>query len=59
MSGLNYMKLDSTSSNICNTTQLVDATECHYTFKHFWGNPEHVFTNLAGMQFSEMGLRSV
>ena len=27
MSGLNYMKLGSTSSNICNSTQLDDATK--------------------------------
>ena len=38
MSGLNYKKLGSTLSNICNTTQL-DATECHYAFKIFWGGP--------------------
>ena len=37
MSGLNYMKLGSTLSNICSTTQLVDATKCHYAFKNFWG----------------------
>ena len=39
MSGLNYMKLGSTLSNICNTTQLDDATKCHYAFKNFWGEP--------------------
>ena len=36
MSGLNYKKLGSTLSNICNTTQLDDATKCHYAFKYFW-----------------------
>ena len=39
MSGLNYKKLDSTLSNICNTTQLDDATKCHHAFKNFWGEP--------------------
>ena len=39
MSGLNYLKLGSTLSNICNTTQLDDATKCHYAFKNFWGEP--------------------
>ena len=39
MSGLNYKKLGSTLSNICNTTQLYDATKCHYAFKNFWGEP--------------------
>ena len=39
MSGLNYKKLGSTLSNICSTTQLDDATECHYAFKNFWGEP--------------------
>ena len=39
MSGLNYLKLDSTLSDICKTTQLDDATKCHYTFKNFWGEP--------------------
>ena len=39
MSGLNYKKLGSTFSNICNTTQLDDATKCHYAFKNFWGEP--------------------
>ena len=39
MSGLNYKKLGSTLSNICNTTQLDNATKCHYTFKNFWGEP--------------------
>ena len=37
MSGLNYKKLRSTLSNICNTTQLDDTTECHYALKNFWG----------------------
>ena len=32
MSGLNYTKLGSTLSNICNTTQLDDTTKCHYAF---------------------------
>ena len=41
MSGLNYKKLGSTLSNICNTTQLDDATKCHYAFKNFWGEPRH------------------
>ena len=39
MSGLNYKKLGSTSSRICNTTQLDDDTKCHYAFKNFWGEP--------------------
>ena len=39
MSGLNYLKLGSTLSNICNSTQLDDATKCHYAFKNFWGEP--------------------
>ena len=39
MSGLNYLKLGSTLSNICNTTQLDDATKCQYAFKNFWGEP--------------------
>ena len=39
MSGLNYRKLGSTLSNICNTTQLDEATKCHYAFKNFWGEP--------------------
>ena len=39
MSGLNYKKLGSTLSNICNTTQLDNATICHYAFKNFWGEP--------------------
>ena len=36
MSGLNYKIVGSTLSN---TTQLDDATKCHYAFKHFWGEP--------------------
>ena len=39
MSGLNYLKLGSTLSNICNTTQLDNATKCHHAFKNFWGEP--------------------
>ena len=39
MSGLNYKKLGSTLNNICNITQLDDATKCHYAFKNFWGEP--------------------
>ena len=39
MSGLNYFKLGSTMSNICNSTQLDDATKCHHAFKNFWGEP--------------------
>ena len=39
MSGLNYLKLGSTLSNICNTTQLDDATKCHHAFKNFCGEP--------------------
>ena len=39
MSGLNYLKFGNTLSNICNTTQLDDATKCHYAFKNFWGEP--------------------
>ena len=39
MSGLNYLKLGSTLGNIYNTTQLADATKCHYAFKDFWGEP--------------------
>ena len=39
MSDLNYLKLDSTFSNICNTIQLDNATKCHYAFKNFWGEP--------------------
>ena len=45
MSGLNYKKLSSTLSNICNTTQLDDATKCHYAFKNFWGEPRRSKTN--------------
>ena len=37
MSGLNYLKLGSTLSNICNTAQLDNATKCHHAFKNFWG----------------------
>ena len=39
MPGLNYLKLGSTLSNICNTTQLDEATKCRYAFKTFWGEP--------------------
>ena len=39
MAGLNYLKLGSTLSNICNTTQLDNATKCHHAFKNFWGEP--------------------
>ena len=39
MSGLNYLKLGITLSNICSTTQLDNATKCHYAFKIFWGEP--------------------
>ena len=39
MSGLNYLKLGSTLSNICNTTQLDNATKCRHAFKNFWGEP--------------------
>ena len=39
MSGLNCMKLRSTLSNICDTTQLDDATKYHYAFKNFRGEP--------------------
>ena len=39
MSGLNHVKLGSTLSNICNTTQLDDASKCHYAFRYFWGEP--------------------
>ena len=39
MSGLNYKKFGSTMSNICNTTQLDDATKCHSAFKNCWGEP--------------------
>ena len=39
MSGLNYLKLGCTLSNICNSTQLDAATKCHYAFKNFWGEP--------------------
>ena len=46
MSGLNYMKLGSTLSNICNTTQLDDATKYHYAFKNFWGKPWYYRHNL-------------
>ena len=45
MSGLNYKKLGSTLSNICITTQLDDATKCHYAFKNFWGEPWYHMTN--------------
>ena len=45
MSGLNCLKLGSTLSNICNTTQLDSATECHYAFKNFWGEPWKAFGN--------------
>ena len=39
MSGLSYLKLGSTWSNIYNTTQLGNATKCHYAFQNFWGEP--------------------
>ena len=39
MSGLNYMKLGNTLSNICIATQLDDATKCHYALKNSWGEP--------------------
>ena len=39
MSGLNYMTLGSTLSNIFNTTQLDHTIKCHYAFKNFWGEP--------------------
>ena len=42
MSGLDYLKLGSTLSNICNTTQLDSATKCHYALKNFWENPAAV-----------------
>ena len=45
MSGLNYKKLGSTSSNICNITQLDNATKCHYAFKNFWGEPWNCLKN--------------
>ena len=41
MSGLNYKKLGSTLSNICNITQLDGATKCHYAVKNFWGEPRY------------------
>ena len=47
MSGLNYLKLGSTLSNICNTTQLDNATECHHAFKNFWGEPCTTFCEYA------------
>ena len=39
MSGLNYLKLGSTLSNICNTIQLDNTTKCHHAFKYFRGEP--------------------
>ena len=36
---LKLLKLGSTLSNICNSTQLDDATKCHHAFKNFWGEP--------------------
>ena len=39
MSGLNCLKLSSILSNICNTTQLDNATKCHHGFKNFLGEP--------------------
>ena len=39
MSSLNYMKSGSTLRNVCNTTQLDDATKCYYAFKKFWEEP--------------------
>ena len=49
MSGLNYLKLGSTLSNICDTTQLDNATKCHRAFKNFWGEPcdeEKILTSI-------------
>ena len=46
MSGLNYLKLGSTLSNVCNTTQLDDATKCHYALKNFWGEPCWGYTGI-------------
>ena len=48
MSGLNYKKLGSTLSNICNTTQLDNATKCHYAFKNFWGEPWDIYSHKQG-----------
>ena len=60
MSGLNYLKLGSTLSNICNTTQLGNTTKCHYAFKNFWGEPcrasQSKCTSEAGVLF--MGLKA-
>ena len=55
MSGLNYLKLGSTLSNICNTTQLDNATKCHHTFKNFWGEPcgTSVCTKLSSVDASK------
>ena len=39
MSGLNYLKLGSTLSNICNSTQLDNSTKFLYAFKNFIGEP--------------------
>ena len=48
MSGLNYLKLGSTLSNICNSTELDDATKCHYAFKNFSGeNPADTYTEVS------------
>ena len=51
MSGLKYLKLGSTLSNICNTTELDDATKCHYAFKYFWGEPWIRFSNTINIKY--------
>ena len=62
MSGLNYKKLGSTLSNICNTTQLDDVTKCHYAFKNFWGEPcAHIidFTKLTFLTLYNLDLYEI
>ena len=48
MSGLNFLKVGSTLSNICNTTQLGDASKCHHAFKNFWGESCHPSSKITG-----------
>ena len=55
MSGLNYLKLGSTLSNICNTTQLDKATKCHHAFKNFWGEPWFSFVICAFYRLFSIG----
>ena len=47
MLGLNYLKLGSTLSNICNTTQLDNATKCYHAQKISGENPDLFISSTA------------